>query len=178
MSDIITPQELGKIFEKKVHEVVKSTYMTIMDENQIKKKYGRPCYGVDHLIYNEITGQLILIQDKWTKSPQQISTIDHFVLAVETIEKYMSIEKGIKIKAVGIYLTRKGITKGSIERFDEKNSCQSYKKFCHTSSNDMSESIHKLKCMLYIMGFPMYEPEYGSESSPCNSVIMLDDNDY
>ena len=48
-----TPQVNGILFEKEVHQSLKSTNYTILSERDIRNKYGSNISGIDHLINTE-----------------------------------------------------------------------------------------------------------------------------
>jgi hypothetical protein len=163
MDNVLTKSKIGFKFEDEVHKVLETTNKIIMREKEIVSRFGVLCNGVDHLIYNDATHQLILIQDKWRERPQSLSEINHFVVAVKTIEEKTGMF------AEGIYLTRRKITKGAMERLNHENNKSLCNKFHCVSDDNMDKSISKLVYKLYSLGIFMYEPD--------GSAIMLN-NEY
>jgi hypothetical protein len=106
---MISPQDLGRFFENKVHEMLERYLRNtnILREKDVKSNYGVHNSAVDHLLitYNTI----ICIQSKWENSAATLSKVNHFLMTVNNIA--MSKFKDQTIGA--IYLSKLPITKNA-----------------------------------------------------------------
>ena len=150
-------QQNGYLFEKKVHDTLAQTNYLILKENDIIRKYGKLCFGIDHLIYcREI---IIGIQDKWTESKPSLSQINHFVSSLKKIGNFE------KKKLFGIYLSKLPITSGAISSFDYENS-NSSNYFTNINDCEQEKLLKKLIKLFYLNDIYLYEYD--------GSIIMLD----
>lgn len=70
---MINKQKEGRIFEDRIHDVLKNTKLEVYREKDIRSKYSSHISGIDHLIINE--NYCIAIQDKHVKSKNHHVTI-------------------------------------------------------------------------------------------------------
>lgn len=160
LNRMITKRNLGFFFEDKIHNLINQTNKHILREKEIVNKYGVLSNGIDHLIFDDTYNRFIAIQDKWRDKPQQLSEVNHFICAVEYIEQ--SEQKPV----IGIYLTKKQITKGAIISFTNKNIQN--KKFYYISDNNMDKAAYKLISILHYLYIFMYDHD--------GSAIMLNND--
>ena len=153
-----TNSQIGREFENKVHEFISRTNYITLRENEIVRKYGRLCFGIDHLI--ETQNFAFAFQDKWIGTNIPLPQTNHFIQACENI-----IEK-INKPLIGIYLSKCPLTSGSKDAFEKKNNNpNSYCKFISFSNYDVNALFENLIRYLYSYKIFFYEPD--------GSAIML-----
>jgi hypothetical protein len=162
MNELVTKRELGFIFEDNNHILLQKTNQVVIREKDIVKKYGRLANGIDHMIFiKECPNIIIAIQDKWRDTPSQLSDINHFIRCVNHIEN-------IEDKYIfGIYVTKKKITKGAMESFENENKI--CKRFNYVFSDKMECVQYKLMSILYDLEVYMYDFD--------GSTIMLNNDE-
>jgi hypothetical protein len=70
-------QKEGKIFEDRIHDILKNTKLEIYREKEIRSKYSSHISCIDHLLINE--NYCIAIQDKHVRSKKPTNNdIHHF----------------------------------------------------------------------------------------------------
>ena len=148
---MFTKQQLGNYFEDRVHVFISLTNYQVLREKDIVDKYSRLSYGIDHLIY--LPEYIICIQDKWKDSRTGLSDINHFLKCVENIH----LRENCK-KCIGIYLTKKPITKGASNAFDCENA-KGTNYYISIHDDDMDIILDKLKNLFYQNGIFLYEPD-------------------
>jgi hypothetical protein len=162
MNLYLTKRELGIEFETQIHNLLKTTCQTVLREKDVINKYGKISSAIDHLLYeNTPSSDIIVIQDKWRESSQQLSEINHFIHSVQHIERF---EK--KYVKAAIYLSRKKISSGAKLSIDTEN--QIKHRYYNIYDDDMNIAQFKLTQMLYYLNIYTYEDD--------GSVIMLDYN--
>ena len=146
-------QQEGYDLEKRIHDVLLKTNLIIYNENDIIKKYGKICYGIDHLVYyNDI---IIGIQDKWRDSKPNLSDINHFIKSIERISKFENI------KCIGIYMSKCPLTQGATNSFDYEN-INSSNKFFTLHHIHKEILIRKLIELFYENNIYLYESDGSS----------------
>ena len=156
---MITKQQLGFLFQNKIHDLISQTNYQVLEEKEIVKKYSRLTFGIDHIInsYNYI----FCIQDKWSDKKSSLSDINHFVKCVEVLQSQENYKK-----CIGIYLTKIPITSDAQDAFNFEN-YKGYNYFLSLYDNDMKEISKKLTNLLYSYGVFFYECD--------GSSIMISD---
>jgi len=142
---------LGIEFEENIGSLLKKTKALVMNEREIRQKYGNHNSAVDHLI--EFKNKRFYIQDKWRESKPSISDINHFIQVVN------NISQDSNNKCDAIYLSKMPLTKGGIDAFSEQNQKQDKIYFSSISSEDQSNVIHKFSEFIYRNGIWYYDNE-------------------
>lgn len=154
---MLSRQQLGNLFEDRVHQLITQTNYQVLREKDIVNKYSSLSYGIDHLMY--LPEYIICIQDKWKDTKSSLPDINHFIKGVENV----CIRENYK-KCIGIYLTKVPITKGGLEAFDFENK-KGTNYFISIYEEDMEMALHKLTKLFYDHYIFFYEPD--------GSAIML-----
>jgi hypothetical protein len=113
----MNPQYKGRLFENEVHLRLKNItyYIQLLNETEIRSKYGSNNSAIDHLI--ETDKYIIFIQDKWTTKAVGCDQINHFIYSMKNISDKIFPKKYF----LGIYLTNIRISKIAQKAFDEEN---------------------------------------------------------
>jgi len=149
---------LGIGFEETVGNLLKKTKAQIMNEREIRQKYGNHNSAVDHMI--DFENERFFIQDKWRDSKPSISDIHHFIQVVN------NISQDSKKKCNAIYLSKMPLTKGGINAFSEENLKQNKIYFDSISSEHQESAIHKFSEFIYRKGIWCYDNEGCIEMLP------------
>jgi hypothetical protein len=144
------PQNNGIIFEKNVHDYLKSTNCNLLSEREVRNKYGSNVSGIDHLIVSD--NYIICIQDKYMKSKPCVSQINHFIYCVFEVSY---IEKK---NCIGIYLSNLPPTKEAQMSFESMNS--KYENIYFKSiNNSIDKLINNLLDYLHSINIYSYEED-------------------
>ena len=155
---MINKQKEGRIFEDRIHDVLKNTKLEVYREKDIRSKYSSHISGIDHLIINE--NYCIAIQDKHVKSKKPTNNdIHHFKTCVNDLSKI------IKKKFIGIYLSILEPTSQAIKSFDFENKLNN-NEFLFINNNDITKLIYNFISFLYSKNIYIYEND---------DVYMLDE---
>ena len=152
-------QQLGYLFEDKVHELISQCNYQVIREKEIVNKYSVLSNGIDHIVY--LSDYIICIQDKWRDTKSSLSDINHFIKSVENIY----IKENYK-KCIGLYLTKVPITKGASNAFEYENS-KGINYFLSINDDNMDLLLNKLTTLFYLSGIFFYEPD-GCVIMNCN----------
>ena len=144
-------QQLGYLFEDKVHELISQSYYQVIREKEIVNRYSVLSNGIDHIVY--LFDYIICIQDKWRDTKSSLSDINHFIKSVENIY----IKENYK-KCIGLFLTKIPITKGATNAFEYENS-KGINYFLSINDNNMDLLLNKLTTLFYLSGIFFYEPD-------------------
>jgi hypothetical protein len=134
-------RKLGIRFESTIGSLLQKTKAFVMNETEIRQKYGNHNSAVDHFI--EFNNKRYFIQDKWRESKPSMPDINHFIQVVTNISEYSNT------KCDAIYLSKMPLTKGGVSAFSEQNKKQDKIYFHSISSEDQSEVIHKFSEVIY-----------------------------
>jgi hypothetical protein len=145
-----TPQMNGIIFERKVHDYLKSTNFNILNETEIRNKYGSNVSGIDHIIFND--NYIICIQDKYMSSKPCVYQINHFIYCVFEISY---IEKK---KCIGLYLSNLAPTRVAQKSFESMNQKYDFVIF-KSIHNSIDILIDSLLEYLYTLNIFIYDED-------------------
>ena len=133
-------QELGRLFENQIHQLLQKTKKKILREKEIKK-YSSHISGIDHLII--CTNFCIAIQDKYVKSHKPSNTdIHHFKTCVNDLGRI--INKNI----IGIYLSILEPTYPAKKSIEFSNSIKN-NEFIFIHNENKEKLIYQLFQFLY-----------------------------
>ena len=151
-------QKEGRIFEDRIHDVLKNTKLEVYREKDIRSKYSSHISGIDHLIINE--NYCIAIQDKHVKSKKlSCNDIHHFKTCVNDLSKI------IKKKFFGIYLSILEPTIHASKSFEFENKTNN-NEFIFINNKDINILVYNFIYFLYSKNIYIYEND---------DVYMLDE---
>lgn len=153
-------QQLGYEFENYINTILmRCKNNVILNEKETKAIYGTLASGIDHLIYNN--NIIIGIQDKWSKNKIGLCNINHFIQCLDMVQKTEN-----KI-IIGIYISKIGLTKGSIQSLEySQNTSNKSKYYYNISGKDHNNIQQQLSQLLYSLNVYFYDAD--------GSTIMLD----
>lgn len=165
--NMISPQDMGRLFEKYIHFYLEKTNLDVLSEKEVKAKYGKHISAIDHLI--ELDSYIICIQDKYTKDSISISAVNHFIKCVSNIQKITHKN------CYGIYLSKKQLSSYSQEAFSEENRNSSNYFTCIYNYHDYSEKKSFFD-LTYQLIFHMYE-KHGIYFYDSEDACLMYDSD-
>jgi hypothetical protein len=154
---MLTAQDKGREFEKKIHNVLKKTKYLILSETEVKRKYGIDTTAIDHLF--ETNDYIYCFQDKLEKTAPSISKINHFIQCVNNISTREN-----KI-CIGVYLSKVPFSSSSSMAFTRNNN-SSCNKYISISNIDEEHIIKDLIDYLYDKNIYLYNDD--------DTCLMLD----
>lgn len=157
----ITNREIGIQFEKNIQSILESTKYEVLNETNVRSKYGNHNSCIDHLIITN--NYIIAFQDKWTTKKPGISNINHFIQCVNNISQILNK------KCLAIYLSKQCITKVSQISFDLQNEKKKNYFICISDEN-FNILYNKLMKFLY-----SYEIYYYDDDNYDNCIVMQDE---
>ena len=109
----------GKEFENYIHEILfyNLRVLNLIREVDIKRMFGKHVSDVDHFFQDCEQNKVFnfCIQDKWQDKNAPISDINHFILCIH------NIFRDTQHPTIGIYLSKRGLTKDSMFAFENEN---------------------------------------------------------
>jgi len=152
-------QNEGKLFEDRIHNILKNTKLEIHREKEIRSKYSSHISCIDHLLINE--KYCIAIQDKYVRSKKPSNVdINHFKTSVNDLSRI------IKKKIIGIYLSILEPTSHAIKSFDFENN-SSDNEFLFINNKDINLLIYNFMFFLYSKNIYVYDDD---------DIYMLEEN--
>jgi hypothetical protein len=151
-------QKEGKIFEDRIHDILKNTKLEIYREKEIRSKYSSHISCIDHLLINE--KYCIAIQDKHVRSKKPSNTdIHHFKTCVNDLSRI------IKKKIIGVYLSILEPTCHAAKSFNFENKLNN-NEFIFINNKDINVLVYNFIYFLYSKNIYIYEDD---------DIYMLDE---
>jgi hypothetical protein len=144
-------QNEGKLFEERIHNILKNTKSELYREKDIRSKYSTHISGIDHLLIND--NYCIAIQDKHVRSKKPTNNdIHHFKTCVNDLSKI------IKKKIIGIYLSIMEPTSPAIKSFEFENKTNN-NQFIFINNKDIDKLIYEFISFLYDKNIYIYDED-------------------
>ena len=153
-------QNEGRLFEDRIHYILKNTKLELYREKDIRSKYSSHISGIDHLLIEE--NYCIAIQDKHVRSKKPTNNdIHHFKTCVNDLSRI------IKKKIIGIYLSIMEPTGPAIKSFEFENKINN-NEFLFINNKNIDILIYNFISFLYEKNIYIYEND--------DDIYMLDVN--
>ena len=152
-------QNEGKLFEDRIHNILKNTKTEIYREKDIRSKYSSHISGIDHLLLTD--NYYIAIQDKHVKSKKPSNVdIHHFIKCVNDLSKILNK------KIIGIYFSILKPTCHAIKSFEFENKTND-NEFLFINNEDINKLIYNFIFFLYNKNIFIYDSD---------DIYMLEDD--